>query len=235
MSSRPFEKARFRPAGDRGLLVEFGRGIDPATNARVRALSTALKESPLDGVIEFVPTYCALLIIYDPLLIIREELETALLKLAEEAASREWPPPRTIEIPVCYGGEHGPDIEDVGLRCRLSPLEVARLHAAVTYDVYMIGFSPGFPFLGGLDERLHTPRLPTPRTWVPGGSVGIANDQTGVYSVPSAGGWRLIGRTPLRLFDSARRDPFLVKAGDRVKFEPISPAWFERLKKKGTA
>jgi len=224
-----YERARFRIAGDRGLLVEYGDAIDPAINRKVRAMAIALGQQTPQGVVEIIPTYRSLLILYDPFLTDPPQLEEALLRLEERLSEIEIPLPKTVEIPVCYGGEFGPDLEFVAQSHGLSPEEVIRLHSEPVYQVYMIGFTPGFPFLGGLPKILHTPRRETPRTRVPAGSVGIANDQTGIYPIESPGGWQLIGRTPLKIFDPKRSNPFLLKAGDLLKFKPISPDEYRRL------
>jgi inhibitor of KinA len=223
--------ARFRIAGDRGLLVEYGDRIDPEINARVRTMDMVLAAFPIDGIQEVVPTYRSLLVIYDPLV-------TTPAKLAHDIEERELhtgkmvlPSPRTVEIPVCYGGDFGPDIEHVANFHGLEVEDVVAIHTRIPYRVYMIGFTPGYPFMGGLPESLHTPRLETPRTLVPEGSVGIANDQTGIYPVASPGGWQLIGRTPLKLFSPDKENPFLFKTGDNLKFVPVSVDAFERLRK----
>jgi KipI family sensor histidine kinase inhibitor len=148
-------------------------------------------------------------------------------------ADIEIPSAETIEIPVCYGGDFGPDIEFVAQTHDLTVEEVIRIHSEPEYPIYMIGFTPGFPFLGGLPEKLHTPRLETPRTVVPAGSVGIANAQTGIYPIDSPGGWQLIGKTPLKLFDLQRSNPILLKAGDALKFKPITIYEYHRLKGEG--
>jgi inhibitor of KinA len=140
----------------------------------------------------------------------------------------EPPPPKESVIPVCYGGEYGPDIAFVAEHNHVGIDDVIRLHSEHSYPIYMLGFSPGFPFLGGLSEKLHTPRLTSPRTRVPAGSVGIANNQTGIYPIASPGGWQLIGRSPVRLFDPERPNPFLLRAGDTLRFEPITPDEYRR-------
>lgn len=228
-----YDKPRFRIAGDRGLLVEYGDAIDPVINRKVRSMAVAMSKETPEGIVEFIPTYRSLIIIYDPSATIPSQLQEALLSLEERLADIEIEPPEMIEIPVCYGGEFGPDIEFVARSHNLTMEEVIRIHSEPKYHIYMIGFTPGFPFLGGLPEQLHTPRLETPRTLVPAGSVGIANDQTGIYPVDSPGGWQLIGRTPLKLFDLERTNPFLLKAGDRLKFRPISPNEYARLVEPG--
>jgi KipI family sensor histidine kinase inhibitor len=232
MQNGLFEKARLRTAGDRGFLVEYGDVIDPAVNNKVRSMAIVMADDPLKGVIEIIPTYRSLLIIYDPGMTHPVELEKMLEKLEARLGEIKIPPPRTVEIPVCYGGDFGPDIETVAHTSQLTVAQVIELHCEPEYLIYMVGFTPGFPFLGGLSEKLHTPRLETPRTLVPEGSVGIANNQTGIYPVASPGGWQLIGRTPIKLFAPGRQNPFLYQAGDRIKFKPISAAEYTRLVEK---
>jgi inhibitor of KinA len=217
-----YEKALFRPVGDRGLLAEYGDGIDTGINRKVRAVTLALDQERRPGIVEVIPAYRSLMVVYDPIRISVGELERLLLSLERSLEEIDIPPPRTVEIPVCYGGTFGPDIEFVADHGGLSVDETIRMHSGTTYQVYMVGFTPGFPFLGGLPRQLHAPRLDTPRTWVPAGSVGIANDQTGIYTVPGPAGWRLIGQTPLKLFDPSKEEPFLYSAGDLIKFVPIS-------------
>ena len=224
---------RFRLAGDRGLLAEYGDTISPEVNRKVRQVAAALEAQPLRGVIEVIPTYRSLFLLYDPMATSPEELQAALLELEERLTEVKIPPPREVEIPVCYGGEFGPDLAFVAESHGLSPEEVIRLHCQPLYQVYMVGFTPGFPFLGGLPKELHTPRRPTPRERVPAGSVGIAGEQTGIYPIESPGGWQLIGRTPLKVFDPNRPDPFLLKAGDLVRFRPIEPEEFRRIAEEG--
>jgi KipI family sensor histidine kinase inhibitor len=221
-----------RLAGDTGLIMEFGEGIDPKVNARVRSVAAAVKKTPPDGVIEIIPTYRSLLLIYDPLKTLPEKLirfiEQADTGLGDEDAGTF----RRVDIPVCYGGEFGPDIETVAKTAGLGIEDVIQRHSAPDYLIYMVGFTPGFPFLGGLDEKLFTPRLKTPRMAVPQGSVGIANNQTGIYPITSPGGWQIIGRTPLTLFAPHRENPFLYQAGDRIRFIPISLEEYTHIKEK---
>lgn len=212
----------FLPAADQALVVEFGDAISPEINRKVHALRLAVERAGLAGVIDLVPSYRSLLVQYDPTLASAVELQDgieALLRGLEGFASET--PTKVIKIPVLYGGEHGPDINFVAAHNGLTAEEVVALHSGADYLVYMMGFNPGFPYLGGLAEQLATPRLPTPRVTVAAGSVGIAEDQTGVYPVSGPGGWRLIGRTPLLLFDVNRAPPFLVEAGDYIRFAPI--------------
>jgi KipI family sensor histidine kinase inhibitor len=224
-----YEKARFRTAGDRGLLVEYGDLIDPDVNNKVRSMAMVMEQNSPEGVTEVIPTYRSLLIVYDPSSTNPVKLQKTLKTLEARLDEIKIPPPDTVEIPVCYGGEFGPDIEYVAESHNLTIEEVIELHCRPQYLIYMVGFTPGFPFLGGLSEKLHTPRLETPRTFVPEGSVGIANNQTGIYPVASPGGWRLLGRTPVKLFAPARRNPFLYQAGDRIKFNPISAEEYARI------
>ena len=227
-----FKKAQYRVAGDRGLLAEYGDTIDPEVNHKVRSMALVLEQDAPAGVVEVIPTYRSLLVVYDPALTDPEKLRNALLNLEKHLAQIKIPAPHTVEIPVCYGGDFGPDIQFVADCHNLSVEEVVRIHCQPQYPIYMVGFTPGFPFLGGLPETLHTPRLKTPRKLVPEGSVGIANNQTGIYPVASPGGWQLIGRTPLRLFVPERTNPFLFKAGDRIRFKPISAGDYHRLSDK---
>jgi inhibitor of KinA len=215
------EQVRYLIAGDRGLLVEFGDRIDPAINARVRALDSSLRRRPVRGVIETIPTYRSLAIVYDPLEVGFHDLLDLVRARAEQGGEAAELPSRIVTIPACYGGEQGPDIAFVAEYGRVTIPQVIEIHSSAEYLVYMIGFTPGFPYLGGLDERLAAPRLETPRKLVPAGSVGIAGNQTGIYPMESPGGWRLIARTPVRLFDPGRESPVLLRSGDRVRFEPI--------------
>jgi len=231
MHSGLYERAFFRIAGDQGLLVEYGDEIDLEVNTKVRAMAIIMKQNTPKGVIETIPTYRSLLLVYDPSITNLAKLQKELQKLEERLEEIQIPPPDTVEIPVCYGGGFGPDIEFVAETHDLSVKEVIQLHSEPEYLIYMVGFTPGFPFLGGLSEKLHTPRLETPRTFVPKGSVGIANNQTGIYPVSSPGGWQLIGRSPIKLFDPERPNPFLYQAGDHIKFKPITPEEYSRLAK----
>ena len=199
--------------------IEFGDRVDTNLNRRVHALDALLEDASLAGVVERVPTYRSLLVIFDPLKTDSVALQTELLRLAGgDLTQRPFTARRLIRIPVRYGGSDGPDLDDVAVHCGLSPADVVAQHAAVTYQVAMLGFAPGFTYLLGLPPALATPRLATPRLRVPPGSVGIAGNQTGIYALSTPGGWRIIGRTPLQLFDPDREEPFLVEAGDRVRF-----------------
>lgn len=214
---------RYLPAGDAALVVEFGDAIAPEINARVRQLLLAIEGARLPGVRDLVPTYRSLLVSYDPLTTTFEYLRTQLDGLERVAGTASFPPPRLVEIPTAYGGPFGPDLPFVASHNGLAEDEVVRIHSERDYLVYMMGFSPGFTYLGGMSERIATPRLKTPRTVIPAGSVGIAQAQTGIYPVESPGGWQLIGRTPVSLFDPSRTPPVVVEAGDSIRFVPITP------------
>jgi inhibitor of KinA len=224
---RPVKKwPTYRPCGDTALSVELGETIDVDINRRVHRLHGQLKSRHVAGLLGMNPTYRALFIEYDPRLISFERL----MLLVEETLEAPIPSEEkseTVEIPVCYGGEYGPDLEEVAALHNLSCQEVMALHSASLYHVYMIGFTPGFPYLGGLDPGLATPRKKTPRERVPAGSVGIADHQSGIYPIESPGGWQIIGRTPLRLFDLNRSPVFLVRAGQAVRFRAIARDEFE--------
>jgi KipI family sensor histidine kinase inhibitor len=217
------------PAGDTALLVELGEGIDETVNRAVHRLAVALGRQALAGVLDVIPTYRSLLVCYDPLCLPLDALQEAIARLVDTLADIDLPPPRTVDIPTCYGGAYGPDLAFVGQHNHLSPDEVVAIHTGTSCTVYMMGFSPGFVYLGGMSPRIATPRLSTPRTSIPAGSVGIAGGQTGIYPVQSPGGWQLIGRTPVTLFDAGRTPPTLVEPGDVIRFVPIDAQRYEEL------
>jgi len=219
---------RIRPVGDAAVIVEFGDRIDPAVNRQVHALAQLLRRDPPAGVGEAVPTYCTLLVHYDPLALGYEQAAGWIQERLADATVQPAPEPRRVEIPTVYGGEFGLDLPFVAQHAGLSEAEVVRIHSSREYLVYMMGFTPGFPYLGGMDDAIAVPRLEVPRTLVRAGSVGIAGKQTGVYSVDSPGGWRLIGFTPLVLFDPAAAAPVRLSAGDLVRFVPISAEELDR-------
>lgn len=214
----PPDAPRILPCGDAALAVEFGDTVDPRLNAKVLALDARAKG--LAGVVETVPTYRSLLVHYDPTVTDFAEISTALLGLThdlpdEPADGRLW------RIPVVYGGEFGIDLEDVAARHGLTPAEVIERHAAPVYRVYMIGFLPGFAYLGGLDPSIATSRRETPRLKTPAGTISIGGVQALVASIEAPSGWHLLGRTPVRSFMPGRDPVFLLEAGDRVRFEPV--------------
>ena len=218
---------RFLDGGESCLVVELGDAIDLALNRQVRALGLALEQARVKGVLEAVPTYRSLAIYYDPLTIDRDALKAQVLLLYGSLGDQGDQTPRVVEIPTVYGGEYGPDLEFVARHSGFSRDEVVRLHSEPLYHVYMLGFIAGFPYLGDLAERLAVPRLSTPRLKVAAGSVGIGGRQTGVYPIESPGGWRIIGRTPLRLFDPSSEAPTAILPGDKVRFVRIEPHEYE--------
>ena len=220
---------RFRFCGDRALIAVYGDRIDPAVNETVRRAAALIETLRHPAVEAVVPSYCSLAVHYNPDLISPDDLGGLLRDLAVHTGDTVIPQAAVVEIPVCYGGEFGPDLDAVAAHNRLAPREAVRLHSATVYRIHAIGFSPGFCYLGGLDSRLHMPRLATPRLQVPAGSVGIAGGQTGIYPLASPGGWRLIGRTPLSLFDPERKPPLVYRTGDGIRFRPIPTATFLRL------
>lgn len=222
--------ARMLSAGERGLVVELGDEVDDALNARVHALARAVAARLGAEVLELVPTYRSLLVVHDPLRVSRARLAARIAELLEGLPVDASPgAARLVRIPACYGGPFGPDLDAVAELHGLGARELVDLHAGPGYLVHMLGFTPGFPYLGGMPRRLATPRLDAPRARVAAGSVGVAGEQTGIYPVESPGGWRILARTPLRLFDPRAQDPFLLAPGDRVRFEPIGPEEFDAI------
>lgn len=204
--------------GDSCVALQFGETIDPAVNAHCIAVAAALERASLRGVRDVVPSYNAVTVHFDPLTTDRHALDAELARLSAETPRTLTDDQRTIEIPVSYGGASGPDLAAVAEFARCSEADVVRLHMEPAYRVYMLGFLPGFAYLGSVDARIAMPRLEAPRMRVAAGSVGIAGSQTGIYPCDTPGGWRIIGRTSVKVFDAARPEPFLLKAGDRVKF-----------------
>ena len=211
-------KPKIVPLGDSSLLVQLGDEIDITINQRVHGLATLIAADPIEGVIETVPAYGTLLIHYDPLILSYSKIKQWARSKLEQIQASQHTRSRRLEVPVKYGGEHGPDLESVADYHNLSVEEVIRIHSEKIYTVYMMGFMPGFPYMGKLDDALLTPRLEVPRTNVPQGSVAIAGSQTGIYPLTSPGGWRLIGHTSLTLFDPHSEVPFLFAPGDEVQF-----------------
>ena len=212
---------RLLPAGDTALTAELGDTVDPRINARVLSLDRALAAAALPGVVETVPTYRSLQIHFDP---DRLDMDALGRTIGEFIASLDDQPPpgRHWTVPVAYGGEHGIDLDATAERIGISTEELISLHRAGDYRVYMIGFQPGFAYLGGLDPRLHLPRRETPRLRTPAGTISIGGIQAAVASIEAPSGWHLLGRTPVRAFDPARKEPFLFAVGDRIRFERIS-------------
>lgn len=213
---------RIVPAGDSAVLVEFEARIDPAINGRAIALAGRVQSARLPGIRDVVPTYRSVAVYFDPLRTDYDGLMAFLERSAREVPAADEAARAPVRIPVCYGGEFGPDLAEVAAFAAAGVDDVIRFHTAITYRVFMVGFVAGFAYLGSVDERIAMPRHATPRVRVPAGSVGIAGVQTGVYPADTPGGWRLIGRTPVKPFDPARAEPFLMKAGDHVQFYAIT-------------
>lgn len=229
--------AKYFMASERGLVVEFGTTIDEKINARVHLVTEFLNNNKETlSISEIIPTYRSLLVIFDPLATSRKSLIDKIDEfIASNQASFQNPDffknSNTVEIPVCYGGDFGTDLDNVAEHNNLTEQEVIEIHCQPSYRVYMLGFLPGFCYLGGMDERIACPRLTSPRTQIPSGSVGIAGKQTGVYPVDSPGGWRLIGKTPLNMFDIKKEQPFLLRPGDTINFKAIDRDEYEKLAK----
>lgn len=224
-----YREPRLLPCGDRALSVELGDEISREVNARVLALEYLIQQKALVGVSETVPTFRSLLVYYDPFVIGLEELGAVLRGLAAQARPDVLPPARVVELPCCYGGELGFELEPAAARLGLAPDEVVRLHAGAEYYVDFVGFTPGLPYLSGMPERLVIPRLETPRVKTPPGSVSIGGRQCCIYSVESPGGFWVLGRTPVRLYDPTAPDPILLRAGDHVRFRAIDRGEFDAI------
>ena len=223
------------PAGDRALVADFGNVISEDVNRKVNALKKVLLAEKVAGVREMIPTYRSLLVEYNPAVISMQALRARIEAADIEGAAAETEKRRVLEIPCCYGGQYGEDLAGLAELTGLSEKEIIDIHAGTEYRVYMLGFLPGFVYLGGMDERIAAPRLNSPRVSIPAGSVGIGGSQTGVYPMASPGGWRLIGMTPVSFYDPKRANPVLCEAGDYIRFVPISPEEYERQKKEGGA
>src|SRR5216684_6231486 len=223
--------ARFQAASDQSLLVYFGQEITLDAHKRIRKMLRLLELEPVAGVRNLHPAYSSLLVKFDALKLRHSELEAILRSYLDRLEDVRLPEPRQLEIPVCYGGEYGPDLNDVSAMHGMTPTQAIELHASATYLVYFLGFVPGFAYLGELPEALATPRLATPRRRVPPGSVGIAGSQTGVYPFATPGGWRLLGRTPISMFRPDQTGFSLLSMGDRVRFTPINPEQFAALER----
>ena len=222
---------RILTAGDSALLIEFGKEINPEINRKITALVQLMREQHIEGIVDVIPAFCSLLINYDPRVLSYEELKERMEHLLKMETKTEATRKRIFEIPVCYGGEYGPDIENIAEHAGLSVEEVIKIHSSKDYLIYMLGFLPGFTYLGGLDERIHTQRLASPRLKIRAGSVGIGGSQTGIYPLDSPGGWQLMGLTPVRTYDPERQTPILVEAGDYIRFIPIDEEECLRIQK----
>lgn len=229
-------KPHISPVGDSAISIEFGQVIDPAVNRRIRQIIQDMQVLNVEGIVEVVPTYCALLIQYDALIYTYADICGVMDPLLQKDITPDANELVTIvELPTLYGSEYGPDLSFVASHNGLSEQDVITIHTGTDYLVYMLGFIPGFTYLGGMDPRIATPRLSSPRTSIPAGSVGIAGAQTGTYPLDSPGGWQIIGRTPLTLYDVTKEQAALLKAGDYVRYVPIDIDEFERIKRLGHA
>ncbi|MFQ6388477.1 5-oxoprolinase subunit PxpB [Priestia aryabhattai] len=243
--NQPVTKASavISPLGDSSLVITFGDSIQYDIHKQIKTCKDSIELNPFPGFVECVPAFTNLTIFYNPLEVVAAvgkkqkkefvspfEVVSSIIqsKLENEQTEKELNH-RTVSIPVCYGGEYGPDLEYVARHHNLTPEEVISIHSEGEYLAYMIGFAPGFPFLGGLSEKIATPRRPSPRTSIPAGSVGIAGMQTGVYPISTPGGWQLIGQTPIKLFLPEQNPPSLLQAGDIVKFDPISKEEYQEI------
>lgn len=243
----------FVPLGDSAVLVKLGEAIDEDTHRKVKRLADHLRLHPLEGMVEAVPAFTSVTVFYDPVRLYAvpgtsvrggmagsrlddplpyEQIVRALRLVLEGLEESGCAESEVVEIPVCYGDEFGPDLDEVAERNGLRPDDVIRIHASVDYKVYMIGFAPGFPYLGGMDKRIAAPRRSTPRLAIPAGSVGIAGEQTGLYPLETPGGWQLIGRSPLTLFRPDSVPPTLLRMGQTVRFYPISRTEYARWEEK---
>lgn len=221
----------FSPLGDQAIVIEVGQEISDEVQAKVRMVTQLLEDRPPNWMVEAIPAFTTIAIFYDPVIALYETVEAELKNLLQHGQESAASEGRMVEIPVCYGGEFGPDLEFVAKHNGLTPEEVVAIHSGGTYSVHMIGFAPGFPFIGGMSETIAAPRRDSPRLRIPERTVGIAGKQTGVYPIETPGGWQLIGRTPLRLFRPEDEVPSLLRAGDKIIFKEITEdeyrAWKE--------
>jgi KipI family sensor histidine kinase inhibitor len=222
---------QYIPSGDSAVIIKAGDEISEEINLTVRKLLARIENENIIGIIDFIPSYNELMICYDPLIISCRKLLDTLRTLETNIDTIELPESEIIHVPVLYGGQSGPDLNEVAALNNLSEEEVVKIHCSSSYLVYMLGFTPGFCYLGGMDQRIATRRKQSPRLIIPAGAVGIADKQTGIYPIESPGGWQLIGKTPLRLFDPAKKPEFLIKAGDCIKFYPITEYEFTDILK----
>ncbi len=224
------------PLNEKAITLQFGNTISANLLTQVTTVNQLILENPFPGLVTTVPAYSTLTVYYNPLKVYQSDLDglycfqkvsNCILSLNIPNSQKKITAQPPVIIPVCYGGEFGPDLEEVAAMHKLSVEAVIDIHSTAIYTVYMLGFVPGFAYLGGMDKTLASPRKATPRASVPAGSVGIAGEQTGVYPLQTPGGWQIIGRTPLSMFDATRTQPSLLKAGDRVQFEHISAREFK--------
>lgn len=222
-------KVRFLSCGDSAVTVEFSKEISEETNRKIRFLAAKIESDGIKGVSECVPTFCSMTIYFDPVVISGKKLKKKILKITDSYKESSDEKRRVFLIPVCYEGEYAPDMANVSKLTGLSKEEIIKIHTSTDYLIYMLGFLPGFPYLGGMDKRIEAPRLDTPRTVIPAGAVGIGGKQTGIYPLASPGGWQLIGRTPVKVYDPERAEPIVYKAGDYIRFYSVSESEFEKI------
>ncbi|WP_307794952.1 5-oxoprolinase subunit PxpB [Alkalihalobacillus sp. BA299] len=233
LAGSTFEHFDIYPLSETAIIISFGTGIDVTIHNKVKAFTNHLDSKPIIGMVEYIPSFTSVTVFYDPIRVVQEgykgrklsAFETVSLKikdLLKQLKEIDHTKQREVEIPVCYGGELGPDLEYVTQYNNLTTDEVIHIHSGGEYLVYMIGFAPGFPYLGGMSEKIATPRKAKPRMAIPKGSVGIAGKQTGVYSIETPGGWQLIGQTPFDLFLPSKTPPSLLQSGDIIRFKSIS-------------
>jgi inhibitor of KinA len=220
------------PSGDSAFIIKAGDGISEEVNRTVMKLLVRLEEWKIAGITDFIPAYNELMVSYDPSVTGYRQLLDILRACGADIEDVELPEAGTVDVPVLYGGEYGPDIQDIADMGYLSQDDVVTIHSSALYRVYMLGFTPGFCYLGGMDKRIATPRRQSPRMKIPAGSVGIAGNQTGIYPVESPGGWNLIGRTPLQLFNPFMKPEFLFSAGDSIRFVPVTEDEFNTIREK---
>lgn len=227
------EQIRFLACGDSAITVEFSKEMNEETNRKIRFLAAKLNSKSIRGIRESVPTFCSITVYFDPFVISAGKIKRKILKIIKSYQEGSAEKKRVFLIPVCYDGEYAPDMKDVCAFTGLSERQVVDIHTSCDYLIYMLGFLPGFPYLGGMDKRIEVPRLDTPRTAIPAGAVGIGGKQTGVYPLASPGGWRLIGRTPVKVYDPERTEPIVYRAGDYIRFYPITADEFVRISENG--
>ena len=223
------QNIRILTAGDSSLLIEFGNEISPEINRRIAAVVELMREQHIEGVVDVIPAFCSLLVNYDPRVAGYEKMKKRLESLVRVDIKVGQTKRKIFEIPVLYGGEYGPDLASIADHAGISEDEVVLIHSSKDYLIYMLGFLPGFCYLGGLDERIHTPRLSNPRLRIRAGSVGIGGSQTGIYPLDSPGGWQLMGMTPIKTYDPEREIPILVEAGNYIRFVPIDEEQYKRI------